>query len=222
MDCLKHILEGIGGMCIIHDSCNAFLGTDWFQTTTDTFQCTHYQEDVLGFLAKHNSSTIYGKQVADIELSDELHSHLMAVDVEIHALKMTLYDLRLEVGKCSCRICFYGSLCVLHHDHSVLVIGIGYGESRLRQTIEERLLGIAIVLECLVIVEMVTREVGKQASSEFKSADTLLCYGMTRALHEGILTSCLHHPGKQAVKLYRIRSGMVGWYCLVLDIIANR
>ena len=38
---------------------------------------------------------------------------------------------------------------------AVLVVGIGNGKGSLRQSVEECLLGVTVVLECLVVIEMV-------------------------------------------------------------------
>ena len=132
-----------------------------------------------------------------------------------------VYDVGAEVCHLAYRVGLYGGLGVLHHYHAVLVVGVGDGESRLGQSVEECLFGVAIVLEGLVIVEVVAREVGEYASGEFQSANAFLVYGVRRALHEGVLASGLYHLAQELVQLYWVRCGVVGWYWLAVDIVAH-
>ena len=71
------------------------------------------------------------------------------------------------------RVCLDLRLAVLHHNHSVTVIRIDDGESICRQSIEETFLGITIVLERSMIVEMVASQVGEDASTEVETSYTL-------------------------------------------------
>ena len=151
---------------------------DRLQTTTDTVKRAEHHENLFRILAQHAGGTIDGEEVGDIELTDELHTDLMAVDVEVHTGEVHLYDACAEVGHLTDRISFDRSLRVLNHDHAVLVIGIRDGEGRLGQPVEESLLRVAIVLESLMIVQMVAREIGEDASGKLQSADALLMDGM--------------------------------------------
>ena len=144
----------------------------------------------------------------------------MTVDLQVHAAEVALQNLRLEVCHRASRVGLHGSLGVLYHDHAVLVVGVGDGEGCLRKSVEERLLGIAIVLEGLVIIQVVTGEVGKQASCEVETTDALLCDGVRRALHESILATSLYHSAQQLVQLDRVWSGVVGRDSLVFYIVA--
>ena len=185
-------------------------------------QCAEHQQHVLRFLSEHHRRAVNGEQVAQVELPDELHSHFPAVYLEIHTLEMTLQQPAFEVCHGARGVCLHHSLGVLHHHHSVLVVGVGYGESRLGQSVEERLLGIAVVLKRLVVVQMVAREVGEHSSCEVQTAYALLRDGMRAAFHERILTSCLHHACQQGVEFYRVGRGVVGWNLLVHNIVAHR
>ena len=161
VDGIEHILQSVGRMGIIDDGGITLRRMDGLQTTAHTLQRAEDEQDVVGFLAQHNRCTIDGEQVAYIELSDELHAHLLAVDVEIHTLEVTLDELRLKVRHTAGGIGLHLSLTILHHKHSVLIVGIGDGEGIFPQTVEEGFLRITIVLEGAVIVEMVTRQVRK-------------------------------------------------------------
>ena len=192
------------------------------ETAADALQRAHGYEYVLRTLSEHYGCTVNGEQVADVELADKLHSNLASVNLEIHSAEVTFKYLSLKVGHASDRICLNLSLGVLHHHHAVLVVGVGYGESCLWQTVEEGLLSVAVVLETLVIVEMVACKVGEYTACEVESAYALLCYCVRAALHEGILASCINHTAEQRVDLDRVGGGVVGRNLLFLDIVAHR
>ena len=178
MDGTQHVLQSVGSVGIVDNGREAFGRLDGFQTSADAVECAQDHEDLLRLLAQHTCGSIYSQQVADVEFTDELHADLMSVNVEIHSSEVHLDDAGAEVSHLANGVGLHGSLCVLHHDHAVLVIGIGDGESRLGQSVEESLLGIAIVLKGLVIIEVITSEVGEDSTCEFQSADTLLSDGV--------------------------------------------
>ena len=193
---------------------------DRLQSSAYALQRTHDNQNVLGFLTQHHGCTIYGEQVAYVELTDKLHANLLAIDLEIHALEVTFDDLGPKVSHRTGGVGLNLCLTVLYHHSSVLVVGIGNGEGVLVESVEESLLGIAVVLEGTMIIQMVASQVGKQATLKPQSADTLLSDGVTRALHKGIFTSCLHHLSQQSVQLYGVGCGMIGRNGLALNIVA--
>ena len=103
----------------------------------------------------------------------------MSIDIKIHTFEMTFYDLCLEVSHLTSRVGLYLRLSVLNHHHAIFVVGIGDSKGCLWQHIEECFLGIAIVLECLMVVEVVASKVGEYTASELQTTDTLLSYRMT-------------------------------------------
>ena len=135
---------------------------------------------------------------------------------------MTLQNFRLEICHRPGRIGLNVRLTVLHHKLSVLIVVVDDGERTLWQSVEERLLGITVVLYRLMIVKMVTGEIRKYTTNELQSADTLLCYSMTGALHEGILTTCINHSGEESVKLYGVGGSMTGGNSLIFYVVADR
>ena len=175
---VEHVLQSIGSVGIVHYSRIALRRLYRFQSSAHAVQCAHSHEHVLLVGSEHNGSAVYGEEVADVELANELYANLMAVHLKVHSLEVALDDACLEVGCGASGISLHLSLCVLHHHHAVLVVGVGYGESCLGQTVEESLLSVAIVLESLVIVEVVACEVGEYASREAQSTDALLCDGV--------------------------------------------
>lgn len=72
-----------------------------------------------------------------------------------------------EVTETSQRISIDFGTCVLRHYQSVLVIEIGQTKRILRQVVEELFLSFQIILYRLMIVQMVTGEIGEDTSGEF-------------------------------------------------------
>ena len=103
----------------------------------------------------------------------------MSVDIKIHTFEMTFYNLCLEVSHLASRVGLYLCLGVLNHHHAILVVGIGDSKGCLWQHIEECLLGITIVLECLMVVKVVASKVGEYTTGKLQTTDTLLSYRMT-------------------------------------------
>ena len=180
------------------------------QTAADTVQGAQYQKDVVACLAQHAGGAIDGEQVAHIELPDELHSDFLAVDLEVHALEMAFQETGLEIGHALCGVGLHLCLGVLHHEESVLVVGIGDGECSLWQTVEEHLLGVAVILERPMVVEVVAREVGEDAAGEVQASDAVLVNGVAAALHEHIFAAFGHHPSQQFVELHGVGGGVRG------------
>ena len=50
-----------------------------------------------------------------------------------------------------------------------------------------------VILDCLMIIQVITRQIGKDTSCELQSADTLLCDRVRTDLHKGILASFIRH-----------------------------
>ena len=208
-------------MGIVNNGGITFWRLDWFQSSAYAVKGTHHYEYILWLFAEHNGCTIYGEQVAHVELTDELYAHFSAVNLQIHAAEVTLQNPGSEVCHAAGRVSFHGSLGVLYHNHAVLIVGIGNGKGSLRQSVEESLLGVTVVLECLVVIEVVAGQVGEQASGKLQASDTLLCDGVRRALHEGILAASLYHLAQEHVQLDRVWGGMVGRDSLVLNVVAD-
>ena len=146
----------------------------------------------------------------------------MTIHFQIHTFEMTLYDTCLEVSHRTDAIGLNGSFGVLHHKHAVLIVSICNSESTLRQHIKESLLRITIVLYSLMIIQMVASQIGEDTTCKLQSTNTLLGNGMTRALHEDILTTGFYHTMKQFIQFYGIWCCMTGGYRFALDIVAYR
>ena len=221
VDGIQHILQRIRGMGIVDDSGIAFWRMDGLQTTVHALQRAQDDEDILRLLAQHDSCAVDGQQIAHIKLTDELYANLPAVDVEIHALEVALDDLGLEIGHRPRGIGLHLSLRVLYHHSTVLIVGIDDGKGILPQSVEEGFLRVAVVLEGLMIVQMVTRQIGEQSTCEMEATDTLLGDGVARTLHKSILTAGIHHLCQEPVQFDGIGGGMVCRNRLILDIVAD-
>ena len=134
---------------------------------------------------------------------------------------MALDDLGLEIGHRARGIGLHLSLRILHHHSTVLIVGIDDGEGILPKSVEEGFLRVAVVFEGLMIVQMVTRQIGEQSTCEVEASDTLLGDGMARTLHKGILTAGFHHLCQEPVQFDGIRGGMICRNRLVFDIVAD-
>ena len=74
--------------------------------------------------------------------------------------------------------------------------------------VEKALLGLQVSIERFMIVEMVVREVGEDATREGETGDALLVDGMRRHLHETIFAPILHHGSKQRIETDRVGGGV--------------
>ena len=134
---------------------------------------------------------------------------------------MTFDKAGTEVSHGSCRIGLYLCLRILNHHAAVLVIGIGNGEGILWQVVEEGFLGITVVLEGLMIVQVVARKISKQTTGKLQSANALLGNGVTRAFHKGIFTTGLYHLVEQTVQFNGVGCGMVCRDGLAFNVVAH-
>ena len=192
---VQHILQRIRRVGVIHYGSDTFGGAYRLQSSGYALQSAHDNKYILWLLAEHTRRTIYGEQIADIELTNKLHAYLMSVHLKVHTLEVALYDMSRIVGNCARGICLHSCLGVLHHYHAILIISIGDSKGTLRQVIEEFLLGITIVLECLMIIKVIAGKIGEKSACESQSAYAFLRYGMAGALHESIFTTSFDHLG---------------------------
>ena len=115
-----------------------------------------------------------------------------------------------------------GGFAVLGHDESVLIVLVGDGEGRGFEVVEEALLRIAVVIESLMVVDMIAREVGEECSVEVETGDALLGDGVRRDLHEGMGAARVDHAAKEAVEFDGVGRGMGGGDGFGLDIVDDR
>ena len=110
-----------------------------------------------------------------------------------HAVKSFFKDLRLVIRQRTSGVGGYGRLAVLRHDQSILIIFVRDGKSALFETIEEAFLGIAVVIKCLVIINVVACEIGKERTVKVQTRNALLGNRVATHFHECVLATCVHH-----------------------------
>src|SRR5574344_2116180 len=113
MNGIEHIFQGIRSVGIVNDCRIALRRSDGIQSAIDTLQRAENHQHILRTFPQHNSSAIYGKQIAHIEFPDELHAHLTTVNLQIHSFEMTFDNSRTEICHLSDRIRLHLCLCVL-------------------------------------------------------------------------------------------------------------
>ena len=91
-----------------------------------------------------------------------------------------------EVGHGLDGVGLHGGFRVLNHEVAVLVIGVDDGECSFGKRVEKCLLGVTVVLESAMVVEMVACEVGEDATCEGQTSDAVLVDGVAAAFHEHI------------------------------------
>ena len=90
-----------------------------------------------------------------------MYGQFMVVEVEQHPFKMRFQYFTLEVAEATQGISIYFGTCVLSHNEPVLVIQISQAESTFRHIIEKLLLSLEVVLHSLVVIQVITCQVGK-------------------------------------------------------------
>ena len=105
-------------------------------------------------------------------------THFTTVDVEQHAFDAFFYDAAFVVCHAACAVGAHLSFAVLHHHCAIAIVEIGDGEGRFVQTIEEHLFRIAIVLKCLVIIQVVAGEIGENPSHKLETTNAVLVDGV--------------------------------------------
>ena len=195
---------------------------DCFESSVDRFECTEDPQHLCFLEAKAECGTIDAKQIADIETSDKRNKDFLSVNAEQHAVETFLENLAAMVSHGLRRICKDFGTCVLCHDESVLVVSVGDSKSLFAQAIEEPFLGVAVVVKSLVVINMVTREVGEHGTSELQSGNTLLCNTVAADFHESVPASGFHHLCEQGIECKRIGRSVSRRIGSTVHIIDNR
>ena len=90
MDGVQYVLQGVWRVGIVYDGGIAFWRLDWLQSSVYAVKGAHHYEHILWLLAQHDGCTVYGEQVAHIELADKLYAHFSAVNLQIHAAESAI------------------------------------------------------------------------------------------------------------------------------------
>ena len=208
-------------MSVVNNGRYSILGTYGFKTSVHRSHGAESNQCIQRILTQHDGSRVDRKQIINVETSDERNTYFLIIDAEIHAVKRLFQNLAVEIGHAHHGVGLYGGSGVLYHDHAVFVISVGDGKSIFRQSVEECFLGITVVLKCLVIVQMVACQVGKDTSSKCQTTDSLLGYSMRADFHKGISTSFVGHSSQQLIQCNRVGSCVAGWDGFILYIVAD-
>ena len=130
---------------------------------------------------------------------------------------MLLQEPSLIVGTPLERVGVYLGAGVLHHHHPIRLVEVGEGKGFRRQFVEEDLLGSEVIGKGLMVVEVISREIGEDPSGEGGSTDPVLVYCNGRDLHEGVAAACLHHLVEVSLERQCVGSGEVTRCRLIVD-----
>ena len=180
-------------MGIINNRRPTLGAADRLKTSVYGLQRTQHPQHLQLLKSQTQCRAVDTEQIADIEPSDQRHKHLFAVHQQHHALKALFQNLRLVIGKRAGRIGMHRRLAVLRHHQTVLVIFVGHRKSLLLQTVKQPFLRVAVVVEGLVIINMIAREVREKRSVKIQSRNAFLRDSMTAHLHKRVLAPGIHH-----------------------------
>ena len=88
--------------------------------------------------------------------------------------------------------------------------------------IEKRLLHIPVFQHVLVIIEVILCEVREDTTCKVKGMHPLLVDSMRANLHEGVLTTGIHHLAKQSIQGDGVHCSMSCWITISVHIIGYR
>ena len=72
-----------------------------------------------------------------------------------------------------------------------------------------------------MIIQVITRQIGKDTSVERQAADTIFDERILNDFHKSLLATGFHHRSHQIMKGDRVRRRMISRDCFAIDIIAN-
>ena len=222
IDSPQNIIQSIRRMSIVDDADNTFFRMHHIETSVRATQLADFNQQLVFIEAQGQSSAINSQDVARVETANQLRKHFSPVHFEHHSVEVAFHNDTLEVCimfQCIAELTGFG---VLQHKRAILVIQVGQSESTLGQIVEELLFGITVVSHSLVVVEMVMRQVGKDATREAQPGNTVLCDTMRTHFHKGIFTIIVNHFLQQGVQFYGIGRGMRRRNDITVDDILNR
>ena len=168
-------------------------------------------EDTQHFVppgAQKQSRRINAREVIGVEAAEEFNPHLAAVEIQQHTVQQRLDDAAPEVGERLQRVGLDGRFRILHHHHSVAVVGVCQRESPGGQSVEKELLGPDIFGECLVVIEVVVRDVAEDSAHEGQPRRAVLHQRVRAHLHETVVAARFDHFGHHRVEPDAVGSGM--------------
>ena len=98
-----------------------------------------------------------------------------------------------EVGHLLHRIGVSHRFCILQHHHAVFIVFVCHGNRSARQTIKKLFLGLDIVVERLVVIQMVVGDIRKYPGLKWYPRNALLVNGMRAHFHEAMTAIGIGH-----------------------------
>ena len=89
------------------------------------------------------------------------------------------------------------------------------------QYVKKLLFCVSIAFKSLVIVEVIMRQVGKNATCKMKSLYTMLVDPMRRNLHKAIRNARFEHFCQKGIDLHWVRCCVCCWVVMLVDGVGN-
>ena len=220
-DRVEHVHECVGGVGVVHDSSQSPFGAEGLETARNGIEAAHVDKHLFGIEAGQDRGAIDSGQVVGVETAGEIDLHLMAVEGQQGAVETAFKHTSAEVSVCAQGVCVDFCRCVLDHIKTCLVVGVHECESVRFERVEEHLLGVHVVFDRLVIVEVIACKIGEHTAGEMQAGYTVLGCGMARNLHKGVVTTLGHHDGQQTIEGQRLGGGVGRRFGTVADIVAD-
>ena len=165
-------------MGVIHYCGESLGGAYCIEPAVHRNQGAHHGEHLHRVTAQIDCRSVNRQQVACVELAYELEEHLASVYLKQHPVKSRLQQTALEIAHAAQGVCGNLGLGVLCHDQTVLIVQIGNHKGILGHIVKELFLGLEIVLDRLMVIQMVTSQVGEYSAGILQAADALLYDGV--------------------------------------------
>ena len=113
--------------------------------------------------------------------------------MELHTREIMLAHFYGEIGHLLHRVGVSHGFGILQHHHPVFVVLVGHGNRRTRQAIKKLFLGLDIVVERLMVIQMVVGDIRKYPGLKWNPCNALLIDGMRTDFHEAMTAVGIGH-----------------------------
>ncbi len=154
--------------------------------------------------AQRDADGVGGGQVERVEPAQHLVPPLVAVDAEPQPVERVVEHLDAHVGGRGRAERDDVGGRVGRHRRRGGVVGVDDGDGRRVQAVEQPLLGVVVLGERLVVVEVVLGQVGKDGDVEREPADAVEREPVARHLHRGRRAAALDAGAQEALERRRL------------------